>query len=215
MSSPAQCLANAENAKLSTGPKSAEGKAKVAKNGVRHGLFANYSNLAPEQSARIAELVDMLHEGFAQRCDTDERAIHEFALALWRHEHFSEMESSFFSAAVAEERKASEAAPDEDNNSLLGRALKRDAQGPNVFAKLMRYEARIARHLEEARAYYNRVVDFVRIQRNRANPIPPPKPETPPQSTPEIPRNAPCPCGSGIKYKRCCGVHAPAVLCTA
>jgi len=26
------------------------------------------------------------------------------------------------------------------------------------------------------------------------------------------PRNAPCPCGSGQKYKRCCGRHAPAVL---
>ena len=27
-----------------------------------------------------------------------------------------------------------------------------------------------------------------------------------------IPRSAPCPCGSGAKYKRCCGVTAPAKL---
>ena len=27
-----------------------------------------------------------------------------------------------------------------------------------------------------------------------------------------IPRNAQCPCGSGTKYKRCCGVNAPPVL---
>ena len=26
------------------------------------------------------------------------------------------------------------------------------------------------------------------------------------------PRNAPCPCGSGVKYKRCCGQGAPPVL---
>jgi hypothetical protein len=26
------------------------------------------------------------------------------------------------------------------------------------------------------------------------------------------PRNAQCPCGSGIKYKRCCGEGAPPVL---
>jgi uncharacterized protein YecA (UPF0149 family) len=26
------------------------------------------------------------------------------------------------------------------------------------------------------------------------------------------PRNAQCPCGSGQKYKRCCGKNAPAVL---
>jgi hypothetical protein len=27
-----------------------------------------------------------------------------------------------------------------------------------------------------------------------------------------VPRSAPCPCGSGAKYKRCCGPNAPAVL---
>jgi len=27
-----------------------------------------------------------------------------------------------------------------------------------------------------------------------------------------MPRNAPCPCGSGAKYKRCCGKDAPPVL---
>ncbi len=28
----------------------------------------------------------------------------------------------------------------------------------------------------------------------------------------QMPRNAPCPCGSGAKYKRCCGTDAPPVL---
>ncbi|MGO9239163.1 MAG: SEC-C metal-binding domain-containing protein, partial [Bryobacteraceae bacterium] len=26
------------------------------------------------------------------------------------------------------------------------------------------------------------------------------------------PRNAPCPCGSKLKFKRCCGINAPPVL---
>jgi uncharacterized protein YecA (UPF0149 family) len=30
-----------------------------------------------------------------------------------------------------------------------------------------------------------------------------------------IPRGAPCPCGSGAKYKRCCGTNAPLVLSAA
>ena len=30
-----------------------------------------------------------------------------------------------------------------------------------------------------------------------------------------IPRNAPCPCHSGLKYKRCCGAAAPPVLTTS
>jgi preprotein translocase subunit SecA len=32
------------------------------------------------------------------------------------------------------------------------------------------------------------------------------------ERTQSTPRNAPCPCGSGQKYKRCCGRNAPAVL---
>jgi SEC-C motif len=31
----------------------------------------------------------------------------------------------------------------------------------------------------------------------------------PPQVIPKVPRNAPCPCGSGKKYKRCCGRPGP------
>jgi hypothetical protein len=34
----------------------------------------------------------------------------------------------------------------------------------------------------------------------------------PPAAAPAIPRNAPCPCHSGLKYKRCCGATAPPVL---
>jgi preprotein translocase subunit SecA len=35
------------------------------------------------------------------------------------------------------------------------------------------------------------------------------------QSARNIPRNAPCPCHSGQKYKRCCGTNAAPVLFTA
>ena len=35
------------------------------------------------------------------------------------------------------------------------------------------------------------------------------------KTAPRIARNAPCPCGSGEKYKRCCGKSAPPVLCRA
>jgi hypothetical protein len=51
-----------------------------------------------------------------------------------------------------------------------------------------------------------------------------PMPEPPPMAsnckpaatvlapTPNFPRNAPCRCGSGAKFKRCCGKDAPPVL---
>ena len=37
-------------------------------------------------------------------------------------------------------------------------------------------------------------------------------PTNPEKAQPQTPRNAQCPCGSGMKHKRCCGKGAPAVL---
>jgi len=39
-----------------------------------------------------------------------------------------------------------------------------------------------------------------------------PTPAPVPTAASAIPRNAPCPCHSGLKYKRCCGTDAPPVL---
>jgi hypothetical protein len=36
--------------------------------------------------------------------------------------------------------------------------------------------------------------------------------QTAPEQSPQTPRNSPCPCGSGAKFKRCCGKGAPALL---
>jgi hypothetical protein len=45
------------------------------------------------------------------------------------------------------------------------------------------------------------------------NPARPPVPSAQsPVPNPAVPRNSPCPCNSGLKYKRCCGVAAPPVL---
>ena len=39
-----------------------------------------------------------------------------------------------------------------------------------------------------------------------------PKPEATPVAKAAVPRNASCPCGSKLKFKRCCGKNAPPVL---
>ena len=217
MSSPAQCLANAGNAKLSTGPKSAEGKAAVAKNSVRHGLFARYENLSPEHSARVDEYLELFHEGFPQQCDLYEYIIHQFAVANWRQENYYRMESAFFNAAVHQETQDPQSASrceGADVTTILGYALIRDCKGPNVLAKLLRYKSQVSKELELARNAYGQVMGDITEEKNRAKPILPPQPEPALAEEPQPPRNAPCPCGSGIKYKRCCGMTAPAIVCT-
>ncbi len=221
MASPAQCLANAENAQHSTGPNTTEGKAKVAKNGVRHGLFTAYERLAPEQSERINQLLEELHLGFPQQCPAMEEIILRYALAKWRSDLYLEMEASFFSAAVVKELQNPEtAALAEENggNIVLGLALQHDSEGPRVFAKLLRYGSQVTRELNRTSDAYDAVVELLEPSEYKTKPIPPPRAdhprsETPEQSEPDVqtPRNAPCPCGSGAKYKRCCGIAAPAV----
>jgi hypothetical protein len=51
------------------------------------------------------------------------------------------------------------------------------------------------------------------LSTKRTQPPPLPAHAAPASSAqPETPRNAPCPCGSGEKFKRCCGKSAPPVL---
>ena len=44
---------------------------------------------------------------------------------------------------------------------------------------------------------------FQKFERSKLAPLP--KEPFSFKTTPKIGRNAPCPCGSGLKYKRCCG----------
>jgi SEC-C motif-containing protein len=219
MASPAQCIANAQNATFSTGPKSAEGKAAVARNGVRHGLFATYEQLAPDQREHINRCVEELHAGFPRQCAAFEDVISELAIATWRRELCRQLEASFFSNAVASEMENPESAALVEKfgeDILLGRAMTRDAEGPNVFTKLMRYQSRVAKDLDRAREAYARVIEVIHNRIRKAKPISGPKAATPLPETcvspAEAPRNAPCPCGSGQKYKRCCGAAAPEVV---
>ena len=178
MATPAQCIANAENAQHSTGPITDERKAKVAKNGVQHGLFAAYERLAPADAVRVTKFIEELSEGFRIQSPAFSDVIRQYAIAKWRGELFYRMEASVLESAIADERANPDSAAlieEYGEDILLGNAIRHDAAGPNAFAKLMRYESCIMKELSRA-------------------------------------RDALCPCGSGVKFKRCCGVESPAML---
>ena len=60
MTSLKQLLANRDNARKSTGPKSAEAKAKVAQNRTIHGLTGNFQVIEGEDQDRYDRLLDQL-----------------------------------------------------------------------------------------------------------------------------------------------------------
>ena len=55
MTSQARIIANRRNAELSTGPRTADGKARASKNALRHGL----NSAAPERSDYLAEVLGL------------------------------------------------------------------------------------------------------------------------------------------------------------
>ena len=69
-----------------------------------------------------------------------------------------------------------------------------------------------AQLLQEELDYLQASEKHYRLTKMDTNRATPPEPASPPEPTPQIPRSAPCPCGSGEKYKRFCGKDAPPVL---
>ena len=158
MSTPAQRDANASNARFSTGPKTPQGKAISARNSIQHGLFASPENLTPADSARVKELILELSADFESHAAAHINIIRDFAIAAWRTELFHRMERYFYESAIAKERAQTESAmlmSEYGDGILLGRAIQRDAKGPKVLPKLMRYEGQILKKFHYARkAYY-------------------------------------------------------------
>lgn len=60
-------------------------------------------------------------------------------------------------------------------------------------------------HLERNRSFLSEAPPLTEVQ-NEPEPVDVPERLTPIIATPKVGRNDPCPCGSGKKYKKCCGI---------
>jgi hypothetical protein len=84
MATAAQIAANQSNAQASTGPRTAEGKARSASNAVSFGLFSNRGLVHPEET----EEHNQLRAGLAEELKPDTILEHAFAAqilhAMWR-----------------------------------------------------------------------------------------------------------------------------------
>ena len=99
--SPKQLAANRANAKKSTGPRSPEGKAKVSRNSITHGLTARQPLVLPHQQeafdALAASLRAEVQPWGALETDAFEQLLH----AAWQLRRADEFESSTFSPDAA------------------------------------------------------------------------------------------------------------------
>src|SRR2546425_13272170 len=86
MTTPAQIEANRRNAQKSTGPKTAQGRAAVSLNGLRHGLRAETAVLPFEDPAEFAKLKQELEAEFRPQGIREQFVFDDLVLAAWRLE---------------------------------------------------------------------------------------------------------------------------------
>src|ERR1043165_5019241 len=92
MATPAQTLANQANAKLSTGPRSVEGKARVSQNAIRHGLTSKHLVIREDEKEEFATL----HESLATELDPQGAVeiitFNEIVHAAWNLQRYRRIE---------------------------------------------------------------------------------------------------------------------------
>jgi len=225
MSTEAQIAANRCNAQASTGAKTPQGKARVSRNATTFGLYAAGDvvrpeekhlyrlfregferDLAPEGAMETTLAAEILHAAWRlRRCSAAESVLDPETADLDPRQHAIDRARGqalrHFQRATAELRRLqterqvrNETVPDNFGATTLGLASCKEL-GP-VFIRDVKRQL-LPHKLEQAETL-------------SAVTEPPAA-----KQTQSVPRSAPCPCGSGVKYKRCCGTNAPAVLSSA
>jgi len=157
---PTRLAANRQNAILSTGPRTPEGKAVAWQNARTHGLLSRQVLLPDENGARLIALREHF---LAEQAPVGDLTllVDRMVACAWRLRRLHAVEAGVFE----HERRDFEGA-----DEGLGRAfLKASSGGGDTFSKLTRYEATLER------AFYRALHELQRLQAARAGQaVPPP-----------------------------------------
>jgi len=135
MSSAAQIEANRRNSRLSTGPRTDEGKAAARRNALRHGLAARTLVVTPgEDPAEFRAFAADLRQDLAPEGAVEEALAQRLAILAWRLERAARIEAALMTDEAALIASAAGTAP--------GLVF------PEEMAALARYEAGIDRAFE-------------------------------------------------------------------
>jgi uncharacterized protein YchJ len=204
MSTEAQIAANRRNAEASSGPRTVEGKARVSRNATTFGLYSAGDVVRPAEESLYQAFCEGFQKELTPQGAMETTLAAEIIHAAWRLRRCAEAESTL------------------EAPSGLDPML--DPATAAAQNSIDRARAQALRHLHRA------TTELRRLQKERQIPAKTPSEQQPsrvvktvatkqtqfePPQTASIPRGAPCPCGSGAKYKRCCGTNAPAVLSPA
>ncbi len=150
MATQAQNKANRENAKRSTGPRTAEGKARSSKNALKHGLLAQDAVMAGEDPAEYDRCFQQLEENIFPKNAIEFALVRQIADAEWRLRRISRLESGYLTHSYGyTQRDTLEHHPEtlrpgrEGKNQLLGKCMQNTVP---TLTSLARYHTLMSRN---------------------------------------------------------------------
>jgi len=218
------------------GPRTEEGKAASAQNAIKYGLFAARDFIRPGEQPLYDELAESLQTDLFPIGALEQNLVNEIRRAMWRMQRCGEIEAGLALKDPADEGETAKLQLAVDRARALShrllhkctaelRALQTERQFRNNFFEegtdisdlgICNCQA-VRKGIEgllAAQFRRKKLIDRSRLD-DLLTPTYPPQPAKPGslcKEQPQTPRNAECPCKSGLKYKRCCGKDAPAVL---
>ena len=201
MATAAQIAANQRNAQASTGPRTEEGKATSALNGITLGLFTRRDFIRPKEESDYAQLQADLERELAPVGTFENTLVEEIRRATWRLRRCGQVEASLLLRL-------------NDNPTYINDPMEAfDRSAHKVQNSVDRARSQAHRLLHKSTAELRKL----QTERMKQNAIAQPIAVTPAPATaesgshcksvkapPQPARNSQCPCGSGQKYKRCC-----------
>jgi len=242
MSTDAQIAANRINAQASCGPRTAEGQARVSCNAVSSGLYSSGDFIRTGEQDLYAQFCAGFRTDLAPEGAIEETLAAEIVHAAWRLRRCSVIEAAMMPAQTGDGADDElDPMLDRAQQSVDRARASAHRVFHRATAELRRVQTERRLRLKLLPADFDALtlglagckdmasVPDTKFQRNlllmksrraenswAANRASRPAITKQSQSgagpSASTGRNSPCTCGSGIKYKRCCGKGAPAVL---
>ena len=210
MATPAQILANQSNAALSTGPTSTTGKLTSSRNAQSHGLTTRQALLPSEDPKDYQDHRQAYTDRYRPQSLISHEIVHELADLRWRLRRVSAFEAQLLNGEYLKLTTDPALQPLikhlTHDSQILALAFSRLVT-TGVLNSLLHQEARLSRRADKIQARLEQGRQFQppapALVENRKIEPNPPTPQ-PVRVTPQPGRNEPCPCNSGLKFKRCC-----------
>ena len=144
MSTESQTNANRNNAKKSSGPRTAEGKARSSRNSTVHGLTGKSPILPGEDPADLLDLAESYRADLHPGGQVEEDLVERMAIATYRLRRIARIEVGYFDLRLRYNPMPEQLNQD-GRADPLAFAYHFDCSEEQVFDRLSRYESRIQR----------------------------------------------------------------------